>query len=199
MRLIIASNNAHKVREIKEILGSFFTDILTLKEAGIDIDVVEDGDTFEANALKKASEILAAAAYADAALSDDSGLMVGALGGAPGIYSARYAGDGHDDTANNTKLLADMANVPEDERRCRFVSAIALVRKDKEPLVVRGEVEGNLLRAPQGEGGFGYDPLFFYPPFGKSFGELSAEEKNGVSHRKRALAALCEALSGEEE
>ena len=188
MRLIIASNNAHKVREIKEILGGFFTDIRTLREAGIDIDVVEDGDTFEANALKKAMEILAACPEADAALSDDSGLMVDALGGAPGIYSARYAGEGHDDAANNAKILADMADVADD----------ALVRRGKEPLVVRGEAVGRLLRAPRGQGGFGYDPLFFYPPLGKAFAELSAEEKNGVSHRKRALEALCAALAGEE-
>lgn len=197
MRLIIASNNAHKVREIKQILGSFFTDIRTLKEAGIDIDVVEDGDTFEANALKKATEILAVALDADAALSDDSGLMVDALGGAPGIYSARYAGTDHDDAANNAKLLADMDGVAEEDRACRFVSAVALVRKGKAPIVVRGEVEGRLLRAPQGTGGFGYDPLFFYPPLGKAFGELGPEEKNGVSHRKRALEALCAALERE--
>lgn len=198
MRLIIASNNAHKVREIKEILGGFFTDIRTLREAGIDIDVVEDGDTFEANALKKAMEILAACPGADAALSDDSGLMVDALGGAPGIYSARYAGEGHDDVANNAKLLADMANVADDARGCRFVSAVALARRGKDPLVVRGEAVGRLLRAPRGQGGFGYDPLFLYPPLGKAFGELGAEEKNGVSHRKRALEALCTALAGEE-
>lgn len=197
MRLIIASNNAHKVREIKQILGGFFTDIRTLKEAGIDIDVVEDGDTFEANALKKATEILAISLDADAALSDDSGLMVDALGGAPGIYSARYAGAGHDDGANNAKLLADMAGVAEEDRACRFVSAMALVCKGKAPIVVRGEVEGRLLRAPQGTGGFGYDPLFFYPPLGKAFGELCPEEKNGVSHRKRALEALCAALERE--
>lgn len=197
MRLIIASNNAHKVREIKEILGGFFTDIRTLREAGLEIDVVEDGDTFEANALKKATEVLAAAPSADAALSDDSGLMVDALGGAPGVYSARYAGEGHDDEANNDKLLADMDAVPDGARQCRFVSAIALVRRDKAPIVVRGEVEGELLRARQGTGGFGYDPLFYYPPFAKAFGELSAEEKNAVSHRKRALAALCQALEQE--
>lgn len=198
MRLIIASNNAHKVREIKEILGGFFTDIRTLREAGLEIDVVEDGATFEANALKKASEVLAVCPEADAALSDDSGLMVDALGGAPGIFSARYASEGHDDEANKAKLLADMANVADDERGCRFVSAIALVRQGREPVVVRGEVRGRLLRTPLGQGGFGYDPLFYYPPLAKSFAELSADEKNSVSHRKRALEALCVALSSEQ-
>lgn len=199
MRLIIASNNANKVREIKEILGGFFTDILTMREAGLHIDVVEDGDTFEANALKKATEILAAAPSADAALSDDSGLMVDALGGAPGIYSARYSGAGHDDAANNAKLLANMRGVPEEKRTCRFVSAVALVRRGKpnSPLITRGEAEGRLLTAPRGQGGFGYDPLFYYPPLSKSFAELSPMEKNAVSHRKRALAALCAALEKE--
>ena len=198
MRLIIASNNVHKVQEIKEILGEHFTDIRTLREMGIDIAVEEDGDTFEANALKKASEILAVAPEADAALSDDSGLEVDALNGAPGVYSARYAGGaGHDDHANNEKVLADMARVPDENRTCRFISAVALVRRGREPIVVRGEVEGQMLRAPRGTGGFGYDPLFYYPPLGKSFGEMTAEEKNGVSHRKRALMALCAALEQE--
>ena len=197
MRLIIASNNRHKVREIKEILGSFFTDIQTLQEAGLEIDVVEDGDTFEANALKKAREVLAAAPWADAALSDDSGLMVDALRGAPGVYSARYAGAGHDDAANNAKLLQDMAGVPADKRGCRFVSAVALVRRAGEPLICRGEVEGRLLTVPRGQGGFGYDPLFYYPPLDKAFGQLTPEEKNSVSHRKRALMALCGLLEKE--
>ena len=161
-------------------------------------DVVEDGVTFEENALKKATQVLAAAPWADAALSDDSGLMVDALDGAPGVYSARYAGGaGHDDQANNHKLLSDMEQVPEEARGCQFVSAVALVRRDREPLVVRGEVKGQLLRAPRGQGGFGYDPLFYYPPFQRSFGELDAAEKNQVSHRKRALEALCAALEAE--
>ena len=198
MRLIIASNNAHKVKEIKEILGGYFTDIQTLREAGLDIDVVEDGATFEENALKKATQVLAAAPWADAALSDDSGLMVDALGGAPGVYSARYAGGaGHDDQANNRKLLADMEQGPEEARGCQFVSAVALARRDLEPLVVRGEVKGQLLRAPRGQSGFGYDPLFFYAPLQRSFGELGPEEKNRVSHRKRALETLCAALEAE--
>ena len=166
MRLIIASNNAHKVREIKEILGDYFSEILSLKEAGIAIDVEEDGETFEQNALKKAQEVLKIA-DADAALSDDSGLMVDALDGAPGVYSAR------------------------------FVSAVALARRGKEPMVCRGAVEGSILYAPQGENGFGYDPLFFYAPAGLSFAQMSAENKNAISHRKRALEALKAALEAE--
>lgn len=198
MRLIIASNNAHKVTEIKAILAPYFNSIQSLKDAGIDIDVVEDGKTFAENALKKAREVLAVS-DADAALSDDSGLEVDALCGAPGVYSARYAGEGHDDAANNEKLLAEMKDVPVDKRTCRFVSAVSLVRRNCEPITVIGTVEGKLLFSPRGTGGFGYDPLFLYESSGKSFAELSAQEKNEISHRARALAALREAMERESE
>ena len=198
MRLIIASNNAHKVTEIKAILAPYFNSIQSLKDAGIDIDVVEDGKTFAENALKKAREVLAVS-DADAALSDDSGLEVDALCGAPGVYSARYAGEGHDDAANNEKLLTEMKDVPMDKRTCRFVSAVSLVRRNCEPITVIGTVEGKLLFSPRGTGGFGYDPLFLYEPSGKSFAELSAQEKNEISHRARALAALREAMERESE
>ena len=189
MRLIIASNNAHKVREIKEILGDYFSEILSLKEAGIAIDVEEDGETFEQNALKKAQEVLKIA-DADAALSDDSGLMVDALDGAPGVYSARFAGEGHDDAANNAKLMDMMRLVPEEKRTARFVSAVALARRGKEPMVCRGAVEGSILYAPQGENGFGYDPLFFYAPAGLSFAQMSAENKNAIRHDEDARHCL---------
>lgn len=196
MKLIIASNNAHKVVEIRQILKDYFTDICTLREAGIDIDVVEDGATFTENAIKKAEEVLSAAAGFDAALADDSGLMVDALNGAPGVYSARYAGEGHDDAANNAKLMADMAGVPDGQRTCRFVSAVALARRNLPTLTATGSCEGTLLREPRGQNGFGYDPYFFYEPAQKSFAELSAEEKNAVSHRKRSLEALKALLDG---
>ena len=194
MKLIIASNNAHKVREIKEILHGYFSDIVTLKEAGLSIEVEEDGTTFEENAAKKARETLRLAQGFDAALADDSGLAVDALGGAPGVYSARYAGDCHDDELNNKKLMADMKDVPDGQRSCRFVSVIALARRDGTLLETRGEVEGTLLYGPQGENGFGYDPYFYYEPAGCSFAELSPEQKNAVSHRKRALEAMKAAL-----
>ena len=198
MKLLIASNNAHKIAEIKSILAPYFTEIISLREAGVDIDVVEDGDTFEANALKKATEVLAFAGdRADAVLSDDSGLMVDALDGAPGVYSARFSGEGHDDAANNEKLISVMQAVPDAQRTCRFVSAVALARRNKEPLIARGAVEGRLLHAKRGDNGFGYDPLFFYEPYGKSFADLSAEEKNEISHRRRALNALRELLESE--
>ena len=198
MKLILATNNAHKMREIFEILGSDYPDMVTLKQAGLDIDVVEDGDTFQANAIKKAEEVLKASGY-PAALADDSGLIVDALGGAPGVYSARYAGEEHDDQKNNAKLMDDMTCVPREQRSCRFASAVALARVGKETICAFGTVEGVLLSAPRGSNGFGYDPYFFYPPLGKSFAQLSAEEKNAVSHRKRALEALQEILRRERE
>ena len=197
MKLIIASNNAHKVTEIRAILGAAFPEMYTLKEAGLAIDVVEDGETFADNAKKKAEEVLLASGF-PAALADDSGLMVDALHGAPGVYSARYAGEGHDDKQNNEKLMRDMAGVPEEKRACRFVSAVALARVGKPTLIVSGTAEGTLLTAPRGENGFGYDPYFYYAPYGKSFAELSGEEKNAVSHRKRALEALRALLDAEE-
>lgn len=190
MKLIIASNNAHKVREIKEILGSYFPAIVTQREAGLTLEVEEDGNTFSENAIKKAEETLACADGFDAALADDSGLMVDALSGAPGVYSARYAGEGHDDEANNLKLLRKMDAVPEQERTCRFVSAVALARRGGPTICVTGACEGKLLRAPAGKGGFGYDPLFFYEPAQLSFAQMDAEQKNEISHRRRALEAL---------
>lgn len=198
MKLLIASNNAHKVQEIKSILKDYFEEMVTMKEAGLSMDVVEDGDTFEQNAAKKASEILAASGF-DAALADDSGLCVDALGGAPGVHSARYAGgEGHDDAANNRKLMADMEDVPDEKRTCRFVTCVALARKNRPVLCCRGEVEGMLMRAPAGENGFGYDPYFFYAPFNKTFAQLTPEEKNSVSHRRNALINLCGVLDGED-
>ena len=196
MKLLIASNNAHKIREIREILSGVFPEICSLNDAGLSIDVVEDGDTFEANAVKKAETVLRESGW-DAALADDSGLCVDALGGAPGVHSARYAGDQHCDADNNEKLMRDMADVPDAERGCRFVSAVALARRGRETVCVRGTVEGILLRGPQGTNGFGYDPYFFYPPFGRSFAEIPPEQKNSVSHRRRALEALLDVLKAE--
>ena len=197
MKLLIASNNAHKVREIREILSGYFDEMVTMREAGIAIDVVEDGATFQDNAVKKATEILEKSGF-DAALADDSGLCVDALGGAPGVYSARYAGEGHNDAANNAKLMADMRDVPDGERTCRFVSCVALARKDMPVLVAQGTAEGTLLRSAAGENGFGYDPYFFYPPLQKSFAQLTAQEKNSVSHRRASLDALRQALDAEQ-
>lgn len=196
MRLLLATNNLNKVREIREILAGQFSALDTLKDAGLTIDVVEDGDTFEANAIKKAEETLLASGY-DAALADDSGLIVDALSGAPGVYSARYAGEQHSTEDNNKKLMADMRDVPDGQRACRFACAIALARRNQPTVCVTGFCEGVLLHEARGENGFGYDPYFFYEPFQKSFAELTADEKNGVSHRKKALLKLLEALEAE--
>ena len=185
------------MREIFEILGADFPDMQTLKQAGLEIDVVEDGDTFQANAIKKAEEVLRLSGF-PAALADDSGLIVDALDGAPGVYSARYAGEGHNDADNNAKLMRDMAGVLWDKRTCRFASAVALARQGKETICVLGTVEGILLNEARGSNGFGYDPYFYYPPFDRSFAEHSAEEKNSVSHRKRALEPLQEMLRREQ-
>ncbi len=197
MKLIIATNNAHKAQEIRQILADSFSALDTLREAGLAIEVVEDGATFAENAVKKAEQVLAAAPGYDAALSDDSGLAVDALGGAPGVYSARYAGPQHDDADNNRKLMADMAGVPDGQRGCRFVCAVALARRGRPTVTAEGACEGVLLRAPRGENGFGYDPYFYYPPAGRTFAELTGEAKNAVSHRRRALESLRALLAQE--
>ena len=189
-RLLIATNNAGKVREIKAILGGFYDGLVSLKDIGLDLNVVEDGDTFEQNAVKKARE--AAMAAGCDALADDSGLCVEALNGAPGVYSARYAGEDATDEANNQKLLAVMADVT--DRRARFVSVVALVSGDKVTTAC-GEVGGEIKHEPSGSGGFGYDPLFYVPHLGQTFAEIPAELKNTLSHRARALAALRDKLS----
>lgn len=195
MKLLLATNNAHKAQEIRAILKDSFTEIVTMRDAGIEFEVEEDGLTFRENALKKAVETLAFAGDRfDAVLADDSGLCVDALDGAPGVYSARFSGEAHNDAANNEKLTKLLENVPDEQRTARFCCCIALARRRLEPIVVQGEVEGTILREARGENGFGYDPYFYYAPFQKSFAELSAEEKNAVSHRKRALMLLSEAL-----
>jgi XTP/dITP diphosphohydrolase len=189
-RLLIATNNAGKVREIKAILGGFYDELVSLKDIGLDLNVVEDGDTFEANAVKKARE--AAQAAGCDALADDSGLCVEALDNAPGVYSARYAGEDATDEANNEKLLEALAGVA--DRRAKFVSVVALVSGDK-VTTAYGEVGGVIAQSPSGGGGFGYDPLFYVPELGQTFAEIPPELKNTLSHRARALAALRDKLS----
>lgn len=196
MQLVIASNNAHKIEEIRAILAPWFEDIRPMGELGIHVEVEEDGDTFAANAAKKATEI-AALLPGCAVLADDSGLCVDALNGAPGVYSARYAGEGHDDQANNDKLLAALADVADEDRGARFVAAIALVRPERPLLQVEGHCEGRIGHRPNGENGFGYDPLFLLLEQNLTFAQLSPEEKNCISHRSRALSALHEALAAE--
>ena len=189
MKLIIASNNAHKIREIKKILGSRFEDILSLREAGIDHETVEDGTTFMENALKKAREIAEISGHA--ALADDSGICAHALGGAPGIYSARYAGvdGGHGaDAANNALLVKNLAD--KDDKTAHYTCAMALVYPDGRRITAEGYLYGSIIDTPRGEGGFGYDPHFVIDGQTRTVAEMSDDEKNAVSHRARALESL---------
>ncbi len=192
MKLIIASNNAHKLVEIKAILGSRFEEILSLREAGIDHETVEDGETFLENAGKKAREI--AAISGCCALADDSGLCVDALGGAPGIYSARYSGVHGDDKANNRKLLEVLRDVPDEARGAHFTCAIVLARPDGTEVSAEGYFYGVIAHEEAGSNGFGYDPLFYLPEYGCTSAELAPEEKNRISHRSAALRLLVEKL-----
>ena len=190
MKLILASNNEHKLVEIRAILGGEFDEILSLREAGIAHETVEDGSTFLENAEKKAREIMEISGCC--ALADDSGLCVDALGGAPGIYSARYAGEHGDDKANNRKLLRDLEGV--EDRRAHFACAMVLVRPDGSVVRAEGRMDGVIAFAEAGSNGFGYDPLFYLPQRGCTNAQLSPEEKNAISHRANALHALVELL-----
>ena len=190
--LLAATGNAHKLKELREIFRDFYT-VLPMGAAGFQEEIVEDGTTFAENAVIKAEAVCAATGLP--ALADDSGLAVDALNGEPGVYSARYAGTHGDDEANNDLLLRKMDGV--ENRAAHFVCALALKRPGEEPLVAEGKCPGVILRARRGNGGFGYDPLFLYEPLGKTFAELNEEEKNSVSHRARACAALKAMLAEE--
>ncbi|MDO5780697.1 MAG: XTP/dITP diphosphatase [Clostridium sp.] len=197
-RIILASNNLKKIKEIKEILKGFPFEVYSLKDMDIDIEVEEDGLTFEENAKKKAVEIHQYLVNKGESnfivLSDDSGLEVDCLNGEPGVYSARYAGEHGNDYKNNLKLLQEMKDFKGDERSARFVCVIAVVFEDGNVKTVRGEVEGYIIEEIKTEGGFGYDPLFFYKGFNKTFGEATPEEKNAISHRGNALKKLKDIL-----
>ena len=190
MKLIIASNNAHKLEEIKQILGDRFDEILSLREAGIDHETVEDGDSFMANAEKKAREI--AEISGCCALADDSGICVDALDGAPGLFSARFSGVHGDDGANNRLLLEKLENT--EDRSAHYTCAVALVRPDGSAVRAEGYLFGRIAREPAGENGFGYDPLFFLPEYGCTTAQLSAASKNKISHRHNALEDLLKKL-----
>lgn len=188
MKMVLASQNRHKAEEMQAILGDKVT-LVTLDEAGFgDLEIVEDGDTFEANAIKKAVTVMEATGLP--CISDDSGLCVDALGGAPGIYTARFAGEGATDDENIAKLLLELEGVDMPQRTARFVCVIAVARPGREPVTFRGECEGKILNEKRGRGGFGYDPVFFVEKFEKSMAQLSPEIKNSISHRSRALAKL---------
>ncbi len=198
MKIVLASKNRKKIAELKTLLSESFADIeiLSLEDVGILGEIEENGTTFEENALIKA-RVAASSGYIG--VGDDSGLTVDALGGAPGIYSARYAARcdfacDHDDEGNNQALLQKLADTPDGARGGAFVCAIACVFPDGREWTVRGEARGEILREYHGAGGFGYDPLFYYPPLQKTFAELLPAEKNAVSHRGKAIAAFAERL-----
>ncbi len=186
MRAVLASQNEKKLRELQDILTDLGIDVMLQAEAGVSIDVEETGSTFEENAILKAEAVGTATGLV--AISDDSGLEVDALDGAPGVYSARYGGEGLDDVARYQLLLRNMEG--QENRACRFVSCICCAFPDGTRIVVRGECPGQLLHEARGTGGFGYDPVFYLPELGKAMAELTPNEKNQISHRGRALVAL---------
>ncbi len=197
MRIIAATQNVHKIKEMEAITRKFGMEIISQKEAGLGaVDIVEDGDSFEENSAIKAQTICRMTGKP--AIADDSGLAVDVLNGAPGIYSARYAGEDADDSKNNAKLLDALKDVPETERTGKYVSVITLAFPDGRTLVARGECTGKLLFAPSGEGGFGYDPLFVPDGSDETFAQMSEEEKNKISHRAKALSGLKELLEKDE-
>lgn len=193
MKVVLASKNMHKLEEISQITEKFGMELVLESDLGVDIDVEETGSTFEENSFLKAEAVMKATGFP--ALADDSGIAVDALNGEPGIYSARYGFDESlDDWGRLQLLLKNMEQVPDERRQAKFVCVITLVTPQKEIIQARGEVHGMLLRAPAGQGGFGYDPIFYYPPLGKSLAELTPEEKNQVSHRANALKVFYQKL-----
>lgn len=198
MKIVLASRNRKKIEELRALLSASFKEIeiLSLDDVGIQGEIEENGDTFEENALTKART---AATSGYIGVGDDSGITADALGGEPGVYSARYAarchyaGD-HDDEGNNQALLKNLENTPDEERGGAYVCAIACVFPDGREFTVRGEVRGRILREYHGTGGFGYDPLFYYEPYGKTFAQVTPEEKHAVSHRGRAILKFSEKL-----
>ena len=187
--VVAASRNRHKIEEIDAITKKFGMHIISRDEAGVpDIEITEDGQTFEDNSLKKAREIMKLCGQIT--IADDSGLMVDCLNGAPGVYSARFAGEDGNDKKNNEKLLRLLEGLPADERTAQFVSVITMVYPDGTVISARGECHGRIITEPAGDGGFGYDPLFVPDGYEKTFAQLSAEEKNAISHRAAALAEL---------
>ena len=189
-RFVLATHNPGKLREMAAILKKLQVEVVSPADLGIAVDVEETGATFAENAMLKARAICQAAGLP--AIADDSGLCVDALQGAPGVYSARYGGPGLDDRGRYALLLETMRGMP--SRAAHFACAIACVFPNGDTLTAEGRVDGSIAYAPMGEGGFGYDPVFFYPPMARTFGQLTGEEKSGISHRGRALTAFAEKL-----
>lgn len=193
MKVVLASQNAHKLAEIRQITEQFGIELVLQSELGLHLDVEETGTTFEENSFLKAKAVMEATGLP--ALADDSGLAVAALNGEPGIYSARY---GFDPTLNDggrrSLLLKNMEQIPDGSRQAKFVCVITFLTPDGTAIQARGEAHGQILRREAGENGFGYDPLFYYPPLDKTFAQLTPEEKNLVSHRAEALKVFYQKL-----
>ena len=192
MKLVIATGNKDKVREINEVLAGTGFEAVDMKSEGISCDIVEDAETFEGNALIKAREVHKYTEHY--VMADDSGLCIDALDGAPGVYSARFCGEDSTYEEKFAKIYEMLADVPKDKWTARFVCAIAVVRPDGSEFTVRGECEGLLLDHPVGENGFGYDPIFFKPEFGMTTAQMDPEVKNSISHRGKALRTMVERL-----
>lgn len=188
MKVILASKNQHKLTELSAILSQLGFEIALESEYGLDIDVEETGTTFEENSFLKADAVMKASGLP--VLADDSGLMVDALDGAPGVYSARY-GHKASDKERTAYLLENMKDVPEERRGAKFVCVITCLFPDGRKIIARGECPGVIARAPHGENGFGYDPVFYLPELGMTYAELPSEQKNAISHRARALQDFC--------
>ncbi|MDO4563851.1 MAG: RdgB/HAM1 family non-canonical purine NTP pyrophosphatase [Clostridia bacterium] len=193
-RIIAATGNAHKLQEFRQILPGY--EILSLDDIKLNIEIIEDGKTFEENARKKAQAIFGITHIPT--LADDSGLEVFALGGEPGVYSARYGGEGLDDSGRVKLLLKNMESVCDEARGARFACVIVYIC-DKGEITAKGYCEGVITREPLGGNGFGYDPVFYFEQYGKTLAQVSAQEKNAVSHRGQALREFCEKLKSFEE
>ena len=193
MKVVLASKNPHKLVEIRQITDKFGFELILQSELGVDIDVEETGTTFEENSFLKAEAVMKATGLP--AIADDSGIAVDALNGEPGIYSARYGFDESlDDKGRMMLLLKNTEHVPDDQRQAQFVCVITFITPDGKTIQARGEIHGMLTREPKGANGFGYDPIFYYPPMGMTTAELPSEVKNQVSHRGNALRILNEKL-----
>ena len=192
MKIIFATKNQGKVREIKQILADMPFEVVSLKDEGIDVDVIEDGTTFEENAVKKAVEIMKLTG--EICMSDDSGLEIDYLDKAPGVYSARFLGEDTPYEIKNKKVLEMLSGVPEAKRTARYISVIATAFPDGRVITTMGTLEGIIGYEAKGENGFGYDPIFFLPEYGKTTAELAPEFKNEISHRGKALEAMKERL-----
>ncbi len=193
MKVVLASKNKHKLVEISRITEKFGIELVLQSQLGVDIDVEETGSTFEENSLLKAEAVMKATGLP--ALADDSGIAVDALNGEPGIYSARYGFDETlDDWGRMMLLLKNTEHVPDGRRQAQFVCVITFITPEGQVIQARGEIHGELTREPKGENGFGYDPIFYYPPFGKTTAEVSPEQKNAVSHRGVALQLFYEKM-----